>query len=92
MSGHTPGPWEIFPSSTGFIISKPNEIAIAGIPNLFEDHPAEANARLIAAAPDLIAALERMVRQHGSSFISYSGDHPVAVARAAIAKATGEAT
>lgn len=52
-------------------------------------HP---DAVLMATAPDLLDALERLVRQHGSDGIEYSGDHPIAVARAAIAKATGSTT
>lgn len=53
---------------------------------------AEANARLISAAPDLLAALEGMV----SGFKltqrpeSYPADHPINMALAAIAKARKE--
>ena len=46
--------------------------------------PSEADARLIAAAPDLLVAVMALVNQGDSSFA-------VASARAAIAKATGDA-
>lgn len=56
---------------------------------------AEANARLIAAAPDLLAALEDLLAQ-GAGLPKSCGHLPVCVcpenaARAAIAKATKEA-
>jgi hypothetical protein len=51
---------------------------------------AEANARLIAAAPDLLAALERMVTDYGDvpDSSDADGQSVIAAARAAIAKAT----
>lgn len=48
-----------------------------------------ANAKLIAAAPDLIEALEMMV--FASVVHGYEADSSVPIARAAIAKARGEA-
>lgn len=54
---------------------------------------AEANARLIAAAPDLLEALQRFYSWysivHGDACI-YTGDHPVAFAKSVIDKALGE--
>lgn len=49
-----------------------------------------ANARLIAAAPDLLAALRAFMARFdfGEAF---PADHPITAARAAIASATGEA-
>ena len=102
-AAHTPGPWVLtdgdrFESSCVITTHLRLDESIASIAEVETDwieplgSEQRANARLIAAAPDLLFALERMVRQHGSNFISYSGDHPVSVARAAIAKATGEAT
>lgn len=53
---------------------------------------ATANARLIAAAPDLLNALERIVKELGAS--GYKGDTEepscIHTARAVIAKARGE--
>ena len=52
----------------------------------------EADARLISAAPDLLAAVQRLLRAHyKSDGIEYSGDHPAAEARRAVAKALGDA-
>lgn len=51
------------------------------------------NGRLIAAAPELLESLVRLESwastMHGHG-ISYSGDHPIAKAKTAIAKALGQ--
>jgi len=51
----------------------------------------EANARLIAAAPDLLAALETIVKSLADQDDEGMIEHvePMVAARAAIAKATG---
>lgn len=49
----------------------------------------EVDARLIAAAPDLLAAVQRLLRAHYSDGVSYIGDHPAAEARRAVARAVG---
>lgn len=92
MSGasHTPGPWGICPSFGGnpdaFSISVVGDdrlIATAWDRTPFDEaNPAEANARLIAAAPELLEALEYLV--------SLGGGDCLDIARAAIAKARGE--
>lgn len=53
----------------------------------FDTPENRANARLIAAAPDLLKALKAMLEvwEHGGIY-----DYPIGKARAAIAKATGE--
>jgi hypothetical protein len=50
---------------------------------------AEANARLIAAAPELLKAIEGLM-VHLNAEIPGSPGSPLEIARAAIAKATGE--
>ena len=62
MSKHTAGPWEISKHATpayhpqfGVYAPAANDHAIVTGPN------AEADARLIAAAPDLLAALKEML-------------------------------
>ena len=101
MLKHTPGPWRevgnfvVTSNGTGAIcrMSVSGPIGYAAEPASWEN---EANARLIAAAPDLLAALE--------SWIACANDgdrHPpawidvfnacAAQSRAAIARARGEA-
>jgi len=94
VSGHTKGPWCIKYSRSGYPyqIIAPNEndkapgrvgksITRWGAISLPSSDEAHANARLIAAAPDLLEALETIANTHAN---------PVSVARAAIAKARGE--
>ena len=96
---HTPGPWELFESTKyskslfshdgAFIASidggKPGEVSIDEM---------QANSRLIAAAPDLVWALERMLREHDALQMATgkTGDRWEAAtyARATLAKAKGE--
>ena len=82
MNAHTPGPWK-YDYEDGYcgeiIASNGKEVAT------FTDEPNAPDARLIAAAPDLLAALIQI-----SESLPYSS--PVnahIIARAAIAKATG---
>jgi hypothetical protein len=97
---HTPGPWEL---SDHFTVYKLNEDRRRA--NIFwatvyagnqhgtvktERSEVAANARLIAAAPDLLEALQAVREWAEGSAENYTGDHPVAKARAAIAKATEE--
>ena len=55
---HTPGPWAVVASWEDYMVEAPNKEEI-----IFQDGPyqtpsiKEANARLIAAAPDLLEAL-----------------------------------
>lgn len=73
---------------------------VALVVGLHEDRPSgeqEANARLIAAAPDLLAALERIVSWYDGSTTDEMvhreprKDPPrITAARAAVAKAKGE--
>ena len=51
--------------------------------------PAEANARLIAAAPELLEALENLTDNITAAFPSMENLGPIITARAAIAKAKG---
>lgn len=104
---HTPGPWETDYALGGYEGNDLDEPVIRIRPGL--DKPAiaevyidtrpgylaidEANARLIAAAPDLLAALQRAVSQDGG-LTCYCTDPaqwscPKHQAERAIAKATG---
>lgn len=82
-TAHTPGPWFYDDSNKSRLIINSEWAAIASIPYL--DAEAVANARLIAAAPNLLAALE-----HAVETLSAEG-FDVSMLRAAITKATGAA-
>lgn len=91
MSAHTLGPWQTARHGTpdyapqfGVYANAASDLAIVRGPN------AEANARLIAAAPDLLAALQTIADSEqldGDSFIC-DFDTLQSVAREAIRKAT----
>ena len=100
MSEHTPGPWE--PSSGPYIVGATGEGAMfsGGDWNIFppygESGPVAVvnggeNARLIAAAPDLLEALEDLISDAELQMNNPSHHMPFSLpkARAAIAKATG---
>lgn len=88
MKKYTPGRWElrgprIVTDSNGVLIAK-------NISANYPDTP-ESNARLIAAAPELLEALEYAVNW-AEGYADANGDTPAFLsdARAAIARATGE--
>lgn len=103
MSKHTPGPWFITGSMTKYVEARIpgrmiQEVAACG-PTAADDGYGEqqmANARLIAAAPDLLEALSGMLEIYGGKNDTDGlPKHEVelnliAHARAAIAKARGE--
>jgi hypothetical protein len=80
---HTPGPWQ---AADDHVF---NEIGIL-IPTIYgsNDDSIKANAHLIAAAPDLLEALQVIIGDIEQSPRRFSADQKVAIARAAIAKAT----
>jgi len=71
-AGHTPGPWT-YPGGTGNFVGGPDRIRVADVGGM-ERSPEErqANARLIAAAPDLLAACKSVL--DSVPFASYRGD------------------
>lgn len=99
---HTTGPWSYSYKSEGYsqgeVYRKDNLIAIVCGSNYGEWRDAtdngegefEANARLIAAAPDLLIALQELLEKHERVARSFDCIK-VAAARLAIAKATGNA-
>ena len=96
---HTPGPWVVVPDLrtennryspdfgqeelVGYDISSESE-SIVSCEGILAGGNGEANARLIAAAPDLLEAL-----RYAARFLR-DEDHDTAFVRATIAKATGE--
>lgn len=98
MSAHTPGPWKLdgvmAMDSPLWIVSIPGEQARIEIADYSSE--SEANARLIAAAPDLLEALEDMVFLADGAMAAanrdgaeYRPDEELRDAKAAIAKARG---
>ena len=104
-AGHTPGPWEIHGDDLTMIGACDGKAMIAHAVGPLEVHPPEwrrtieeaaANARLIAAAPAMLAALEDIagrgpVPGYGSAgalLVRLAGIQ--SIARAALAAATGE--
>ena len=87
---HTPAPWTVSGKQVKSIDhGKRYTVATANNPK-FTDEANASNARLIAAAPDLLAALQMVNRiwSHDQT-ANLAPDSPVAIVRAAIAKATG---
>lgn len=92
---HTPGPWtaeQTDDAGRWFITAGYENIVSAQYGNPLS----EANARLIAAAPDLLAALRdlfdqcAMVRKHwGDGSNQAEADNAIRAGQAAIAKAEG---
>ena len=90
MSGHTPGPWTH--TEDGEIIAAEGaRYIVAEAFDGFPDGQYQANCRLIAAAPELLEALDRMVRWgRAQKTAEGSGFYSLEQACAAIAKARGE--
>jgi len=97
---HTPGPWHINTMETvqATIHAHRGHVATVsrGSMNEVSADEIEANARLIAAAPELLAALESIARgsivdvgEHRLGTVNLDKEAMQAIARAAIAKAGG---
>ena len=93
MTTHTPGPWEL-DQPGGFVIKGcGDEIAFTARTDDFDNAlPAEANARLIAAAPTLLLELQKLIeRCDGEEGIQPDGSNmETSLAHAAIKLALGE--
>lgn len=89
MSGHTKGPWAYVPTDrwseriADRILSSDGEIVV-------RDVEREEDAHLIAAAPELLEALQALLHQALQSDLATEqwGQEAIASARAAIAAAT----
>lgn len=88
-TGFTPGPWHIRNSR---VQAGGNYIADCDASYFFSDEQRQANARLIAAAPDLLSALERCLPFVDSirAMSGGDGDMTAWTARSVIAAAKGE--
>ena len=86
MSKHTPGPWFSQYDDNGFYEIGSESVTFTLAFTYGEGDTDEANARLIAAAPDLLEALQDVLLE----LESIGPMEKIDRARAAIAKATGE--
>lgn len=96
MNKHTPGPWKIISEQTAREVQVFEVAEVAHFrvtPDRSGDTfaaagDAYADARLIAAAPELLAALQRLFADNDVRAAAEKG--AIASARASIAKATGD--
>lgn len=99
MSKHTPGPWRQFEHNGNVMVcAGPSHLATVAIGGAMDESSDRANARLIAAAPELLDALRTILeyaecyddagpRAAGWQSAELRAD--IEAARAAIAKAEG---
>ena len=94
MTDHTPGPWHVIEAcyeayrgshSIGSVDVRVAKVARNGV----DDVEGEANARLIAAAPDLLEACVEAIQALDAEFSQRITDVNFPLLRAAVAKATG---
>jgi len=92
MSKHTPGPWVVYELIDGYDIRSPEAecwVATASDPEaVWGAIGREEDARLIAAAPEMLEALENLLKVHEGK--DGTQHNAADIARAAIAKAKGE--
>ena len=86
---HTKGPW-IFTPGNMPAIADSTCAPVAMQCRRGTPEEAKANAQLIAAAPELLEALERLLLRCEEILPSYDAKDVIEPARAAIAKAKGE--
>ncbi len=95
MSGFTPGPWVVERADDAYCIANVGNLVIMPCGGKVKHDNAEADARLIAAAPDLLEALEDIANDYAERFdMDSQSTNPgmkvvVENARAALAKARG---
>jgi len=85
MSKHTKSPWAVHPTDSTIVVDKTGA-DVAGASGDYENNyeELEANARLIAASPELLEALKHAVRWHDQL-----SANDIKKMEAAIAKAEG---
>ena len=92
---HTPGPWSYRDVTTegtkvyAKIVSGKTDVGFSGAYKILPEAEADANARLIAAAPDLLKALGIIAN---TDCATQREVRIAAIARAAISKAQGGAS
>ncbi len=86
MMNHTPGPWQV--SGSHIYTADPERAMLAQVFNpgsKASDFPLGANARLMATAPELLAAVKLLLTE-----LVFTDTAGTEAAHAAILKATGE--
>jgi hypothetical protein len=88
---HTPGPWRVYPRGSCVPHYDVCERIVSDYPSgrSLSDGPSDADAALIAAAPDLLAALRGIARLIGADASWAEWQAAEAVAIAALNRATG---
>lgn len=94
MAQHSPGPWELGPSLEdhgGWRVYSDHSYRVAEVPNVNGSARNEANAKLIAAAPEMLVALQGMLSEwdqftrYGSE-IAKSANERINFARSVVEK------
>jgi hypothetical protein len=97
MNKPTPGPWHTAPDKSFYVFAHGSLSEQAGVTDgpFICSASSQANARLIAAAPDLLAAARCALADLQGLIVDLYDEHPAhqteAELRAAIARAEGEA-
>lgn len=95
----TPGPWQVHPHALYQIVAAPFDgpfekrgrlVAEVSTDDDFPNDTEKANAHLLAAAPDLYAALVEVLRTRSSAAITRDAIDANEAAYTALAKARGE--
>ena len=103
MTKHTEGPWSVADHdqgdqddgwrtvmARGRIVANINPESFCGVEGGFVDMPADANARLIAAAPEMLLALQTIARKTWHRGTAMLHEEEMILVTQAIARATGE--
>ena len=85
---HTSGPWNVLWEQRGAIVTAKGDLYDVAIVRDIGNEDNKANALLIAAAPDLLAALLEADQDFATEGFNEDGPYRKPI-RAAIAKATG---
>lgn len=85
---YTEGKWEIIKKGVQLIVVKESAIISLVMPNHVGIKEAEANAKLIAAAPEMLEALQILIGDIDTAPIKLTTKEKLIIARKAIKKAT----
>jgi len=93
MKKHSPAPWKIADYGPGihqrYLVSSNNTVIGRVYGQSLIDDEGQANVKLIAAAPELLEALENIIDSFHESVIANPDDFPsIKMAMAAVNKAT----